>query len=239
MFWQKYGGSFMRNLTRLILAGVILLPVVFAAQPASANVSRLVLHRRTCTSITAYVVYDSFSGGIAPFYAVFTVDLNGNGIFGEAGETTSYVQLNSKLGESSMAGTHMLFPVQDEGTTIAVTAYEVDSAGRPVSPQLEPVSYQCANRPAFDPIPPNTGIAVPDVGITARVAVQAVKVYSEPSVNSVLLGGLGNDQVVNVKARNERGDWVKIDFRGGDGWIMWQTQVYLIGPYKTLPVEVQ
>jgi hypothetical protein len=138
-----------------------------------------------------------------------------------------------------MVSTHMRIPVQDEGTTISVTAYEVDSAGRAVSAQLEPVSYQCTYRPAYDPIPPNTGIAIPGVGITARVTVQAVKVYSKPTIDSVLLGGLGNDQVVNVKARNQRGDWVKIDFQGVDGWIMWQTQVYLIGPYRTLPVETQ
>jgi hypothetical protein len=170
---------------------------------------------------------------------VFAVDLNGNGIFGEAGEISSHVRLNSTLGAESMVSTHMRIPVQDEGTTISVTAYEVDSAGRPVSAQLEPVSYQCANRPAYDPIPPNTGIAIPGVGITARVTVQAVKVYSKPTIDSVLLGGLGNDQVVNVKARNQRGDWVKVDFRGVDGWIMWQTQVYLIGPYRTLPIATE
>jgi hypothetical protein len=226
----------LRILTRLMLAAVILVPALLAARPASANVFRLILYRRNCETVTAYVVYDSFSVGVRPTYAVFQVDVNGNGVFGEAGEPTRYVRLNEQLRGQSLVSARMSFPAQKEGKTIAVTAYELDSAGNKVSDQLEPVSYVCANKPAFDRLPANTGIVIPGVGVTAKVNVEALSVYSLPSRDSILLGGLGRSQQLNVIARNTRGDWVKIEFQGGAGWIMWQTQALLLGPYQTLPI---
>lgn len=229
----------LRFVTRLMFAMAILFPALISTHPASANVFRLILYRRNCESVTAYVVYDSFSVGTRPTYAVFQVDLNGNGVFGEAGEPTTYVRLNEQLAGQSLVSTRLRFKAQKEGTPIAVTAYELDSAGTLVSGQLEPVQYVCANRPVFDRLPANTGIVIPGVGVTAKVNVEAIQVYSAPSADSTLLGGLARGQQVNVTARNRRGDWVKIEFQGGAGWLMWQTQVLLLGPYQELPIAEQ
>ncbi len=223
-----------------IVAGValvttLILSLLLTQTPANANVTRLVIHRRTCGTVTAWVVYDSFSEGNPPFWAVFAVDLNGNGVYGEAGEPMQYVKLQG-TGEAQQVGTRLTFKALPEGSTISVTAYEVDSAGTPVSKQLQPVSYTCAHRPALDPQPPNTGIAIPGVGIVAKVNVTAVKVYGGPNVKSDVLGGLGKGAYVNVTARNERGDWFQIEYKGQPGWIMWQTQALIFGPYSTLPV---
>lgn len=226
----------LRNIALVCALGMLVLPLLFVAQPVRANVSNLVLHRRTCGAVTAYAVYDSFSEGDDPFYAVFAADLNGNGVFGEVNEPTQYVRVINDGGGSVLVNARLRFRAVPEGTTIAVTAYEVDNSGNLVSGQLGPVSFECTNRPALDPIPPNTGIVIPGVGVVARIFAESVKVYDAPSADATLMGALGLGQEVNVKARNERGDWVQIEFGGGTAWIMWQTQARLVGPFASLPV---
>jgi hypothetical protein len=217
---------------------MLVISLFVAAAPARANVTRLVLHTRNCESVSAFAVYDGFSAGSAPFYAVFAADLNGNGQFGEASEPVAYVRVDSTSGEPSTAAARLRFEALPEGSTIAVTAYEVDRRGRLVSAQLEPVSFQCTNRPALDPIPANTGIELPGAAVTARIMVERVTVYAEANGNSAVVGGLGNGARVDVVTRNQRGDWVRIVFPGGGtGWIMWQTQATLLGPSRDLPVE--
>ncbi|MCC7447131.1 MAG: SH3 domain-containing protein [Anaerolineae bacterium] len=217
------------------LVTMLILSMLLTQIPAQANVTKLVIHRRTCGTVSAWVVYDSFSEGTPPFWAVFAVDLNGNGVYGEADEPLQYVKL-AGTGEAQQVGTVLAFKAVPEGSTISVTAYEVDSAGTAVSKQLPPVSYACTHRPALDPQPPNTGIAIPGVGIVAKINVRAITVYSAPNAKSEVLGGLGRGAFVNVRARNQRGDWFQIEFRGQLGWIMWQTQALIFGPYSTLPV---
>jgi hypothetical protein len=222
------------------LVTTLILTLLATVKPASANVTSLVLSSRTCGTISAYLVYDSYSEGNPPFWAVFSVDLNGNKIYGEAGEPQQYVKVlpgnaGGTLG-AQLVGTRMAFRAVPEGSTISVTAYEVDSEGVAVSAQVSPVSYQCTHRPAIDLLPPNTGIVIPGVGITAKINVTAVQVYREATVKSEILGGLGKGAFVNVIARNQRGDWVQIEFRNGKGWIMWQTQALLFGPYSSLKV---
>ncbi len=224
-----------RTAAWLGLATALILSMVVGVTPASANVTALVLHRRTCGTLVAYLTYDSFSEGNPPYYAAFAVDLNGNGVFGEAGEPIRYVPLSS-TGGAQLIGAHMAFTPLHEGSTIAVTAYEVDSAGGAVSPQIAPVAYQCAHRPATNPLPPNTGIDVPDVAIVARIGAVAVTVYDGASVKASPLGGLGRGALVNVVARNRRGDWLQIEYKGQLGWFMWQRQATLLGMYSTLPV---
>jgi hypothetical protein len=214
----------------ILVAGTLLAPT-----PARANVTGVVLHTRTCGTVTAYLSYDSFSEGAPPFFAVFAVDLNNNGVFGEASEPIRYIRVVTG-GGLQLVGARMAFRALPEGSTIAVTAYEIDSAGVQVSRQVEPVRYTCAHRPAKDPLPPNTGIPIPGVGVVAKVRIDAVTVYSGPSAFSSPLGGLGKGAFVNVVARNQRGDWVQVEFKGRLGWIMWQTQAILFGPYSTLPV---
>jgi hypothetical protein len=223
-------------LARLLALLLMCAALLTAAAPASANVSAIVLHRRTCSVVSAYAVYDGFSGGSAPFYAVFAADLNSDGVFGGSGEPKVFIKLNTALRQASLVNTRLRFSVP-EGTVVAVTAYEQDSNGALVSGQLSPVSYACTNRPAYDPLPPNTGIAIRGVGVTAKVQVDLLKVYSEANAESTVIGGLIVGAEVNVKAINSRGDWVQVDLGGGNlGWIMWQTQAYLFGPYKQLPV---
>jgi hypothetical protein len=223
---------------RIVALSLLIPALIFGAlsmaTPARANVTALVLHTRTCGTVSAFIAYDSFSEGILPFWAVFVVDLNGNGKFGEAGEPMRYVKL-TQIGQVQQVGAQLRFAPLSEGSEIAVTAYELDSAGTQVSRQIEPVKYVCKHRPAKDPLPPNTGIAVPGVGIVAKVNITAITVYSGPTVKSEPLGGLGLGAFVNVVARNQRGDWVQIEYKGGLGWIMWQTQVLLFGPFTSLP----
>ena len=220
----------------LMLAIIMLIGWLALPTPAHANVTQLVLHTRSCGTVDALILYDTFSEGNPPFWAVFALDLNGNGVFGEAGEPIRYVRVNATQGQAEAVGAHIAFRAVPEGSTIAVTAYEVDSAGVPVSPQISPVAYECTHRPAKDALPPNTDIAVPGIGIVAKIRVTAVTVFGGPSVNFPALGGLGKGSLVNVLARNERGDWLQIQFKGQEGWIMWQTQAILFGPYATLPV---
>ena len=224
-----------RTAAWLGLATALILSMVVGVTPARANVTALVLHRRTCGTLNAYIAYDSFSEGNPPYYAAFAVDLNGNGVFGEAGEPIRYVPLDN-TGGAQLIGARIAFTPLPEGSTIAVTAYEVDSAGGAVSPQIAPVAYQCAHRPATYPLPPNTGIDVPEVAIVARISAVAVTVYDGPSVRANPLGGLGQGMLVNVVARNGRGDWLQIKYKGQLGWFMWQRQATLLGMYSTLPV---
>lgn len=227
-----------RKRLSLLITVLIALSLMMTAAPARANVTRLVLHTRNCEAVTAYAVYDGFSTGSAPFYAVFAADLNGNGQFGEASEPIAYVRVNNTSGEPSTAGARLRFEALPEGSTIAVTAYEVDRRGRLVSAALEPVSFECTNRPALDPIPANTGIMIPGVSVIADITAASVTVYETPSGNAAIVGGLAENARVDAVARNQRGDWVRILFPGGGtGWIMWQTQATLLGPWRSLPVE--
>src|SRR4051812_30556937 len=100
----------LRALFALVIAVATVLTSLIQANPAKANVVRLVLHTRTCGTVSAYVIYDSFSEGVLPFWAVFNVDLNGNGIYGEAGEPIQYVKLSpSANGQSLFVGTTLKF----------------------------------------------------------------------------------------------------------------------------------
>ncbi|PJF35694.1 MAG: hypothetical protein CUN49_09225 [Candidatus Thermofonsia Clade 1 bacterium] len=223
-----------RALVRLIAAMGILLPSLLSTSSAEANLFSLSVHRRTCSQATAYVSYDGFSGGTAPFYIAFTVDLNNNGVFGEVGEPTLFAEVTGN-GSPLVIGRRLTFPNQREGAFIAVTAYEVDGEGFFVSGPLEPVRYSCTNRPALNATASNTGI-VPRIAVVARVFVNRVEVYSQPSAASTLIGSLGLGQQVDVIGRNARNDWVQIRFSGGTGWIMWQTQARLSGAFSQLPI---
>src|SRR5436190_1532270 len=126
-------GSIMRRFRTLawftpIIVLVVGLLLAFAPMPVYANVTALVLHTRTCGTVTAYIAYDSFSEGTAPYYAVFAVDLNNNNVFGEAGEPLRYTKV-SPTGEAQLVGARLVFKALPEGSSIAVTAYEIDSAG--------------------------------------------------------------------------------------------------------------
>ncbi len=223
-----------RAALRLILALSLLAPLLLSASAAEANINSLSVHRRTCSQATAFVNYDGFSGGTAPYYIAFTVDLNDNGIFGEVGEPTLFAEVSGN-GSPLVIGRRLTFRNQREGSFIAVTAYEVDSEGFFVGGPLEPVRYSCTNRPALNATASNTGIA-PRIAVVARVFVNRVEVYSAPSATSTLVGGLGLGQQVDVLGRNARNDWVQIRFNGGTGWIMWQTQARLSGAFAQLPI---
>lgn len=224
----------LRAALRLSLALSLLAPLLLSASAAEANINSLSVHRRTCSQATAFVNYDGFSGGTAPYYIAFTVDLNDNGIFGEVGEPTLFAEVSGN-GSPLVIGRRLTFRNQREGSFIAVTAYEVDSEGFFVGGPLEPVRYSCTNRPALNATASNTGI-VPRIAVVARVFVNRVEVYSAPSATSTLVGGLGLGQQVDVLGRNARNDWVQIRFNGGTGWIMWQTQARLSGAFAQLPI---
>lgn len=222
---------------RLMIAAVLLLALnlLTTAVPARANVDALRLHRRSCGSVTTSAIYDSFSEGTPPFFAVFVADLDNDGVFGRANEPTQYVLLSEEPGARTV-GTRLNFPALPEGSIISVTAYEVDAAGKRISKQLEPVTYRCAHKPALEPIDANTDIDEPGVGIVAKVNVEALLVYNGPSVQSGVLGGLARGTPVDVLGRNGRGDWLQIVFGGKTGWVMWQKQMILFGPYTQLAV---
>src|SRR5258708_29877888 len=224
---------------RYIVWFAVVIALIFVAltgtTTAQANVTRLILTRRTCGTVNAFRTYDAFSEGTPAFYNVVAVDLNGNGVYGEAGEPVQYIKITPG-GQTVLVGAQLRFPALPEGSTISVTAYEVDSAGVPVSKQITPVTYQCKHRPATKTLPENTDIVVPDVAVVAKVNRAAITVYSEPTASSTPLGGLGRGDTVNVLAQNQRGDWVQIFFKGQQGWIMWRTQVIMFGPFTTLPV---
>lgn len=224
-----------RPLIRFGLMLAVVIPALWSAVPASANMSRLTLHRRSCNGVTVYAVHDGFSNGSAPYYAVFAADLDGDGNYGEAGEPKVFKQVK-KTGSAVWVSARLYFRAS-EGSDIAITVYEVDSTGTLVTPGGDKVKYTCANRVALDPIPGDTGAPIPVLKITAKVVVEKITVYAEASSDSTVLGGVGIGQLLNVKARNQRGDWVQVEFNGGMGWIMWQTQAYLLGPYRDLPIQ--
>src|SRR5688500_9797120 len=112
-------GSIMRRFRTLALLTPIIVLVVgtlLAPTPAFANVTAIVLHTRTCGTVTAYLSYDSFSEGGPPFYAVFVVDLNNNGIFGEANEPIRYVRVATG-GGLQLVGARLAFRALPEGST--------------------------------------------------------------------------------------------------------------------------
>ncbi len=221
---------------RVGLIAVIGLLSFAAVHQASADISALILGSRSCGSVTAYVQYDSFSEGNPPFYAVFAADLNGDGVYGEAGEPVQYILIGPG-GTAGFVRGQLNFSAVPQGSVIAVTAYEIDSAGNIVSPQLTAVRYTCTHRPASDLFPPNTAPAVPGLGVSAKISVLRITVYDAPSATTGnLIGGLPTGAIVNVIGRNGRGDWLEVQFNGGIGWIMWETNAILFGPYQQLPV---
>lgn len=224
------------RLIRLLPVVALLVSAFSVTSPASANVSRLRLLRRTCGTIDAVAIYDSFSEGRPAYYAVFAVDLNGDGVFGEASEPTQYVRVIPGANGDTLVEAQLLFDPLPEGSTIAVTVYEVDSLGRPVSKQVAPVSYQCTHRPVYTAIPSDPKGSAPTVSVIVRIAAPAVQVYSGASINTDLLGGLLQSDTATVTGINRRGDWVQIDYLGQPGWLLWKTQAVLLGPYATLPV---
>ncbi len=226
--------SLMR-LYRLGAIAVIALASIAVVRHAHAEVSLLQLGHRSCGSVTAYVQYDSFSEGNPPFFAVFAADLNGNGVFGESNEPVVYVL----VGPGGTAGTvsaQLNFPAVPQGSSISITAYEIDSAGGIVSPQLPPVSYICSHRPAEALASSNPGAATPQVAVTVKITTNAVQVYDQPSANGNIIDGLPHSAIVNVIGRNSRGDWIKVQYGGTTGWIMWVTNAILFGPYQQLPI---
>src|SRR5258708_5968096 len=136
-----------RNKAWLLLAVALILAALISVHPARANVTDLALFRRTCGTVNAFITYDGFSEGHPAFFAVFAVDLNGNGVFGEAGEPMKYVKVVPG-GSTQFVGTTLVFPPVPEGSTIAVTAYEVDTAVVPGSLQGEPAKDTGPHRPA-------------------------------------------------------------------------------------------
>lgn len=228
----------MLRLRYIVWSAVVIALILIAlagTTTAQANVKRLVLARRTCGTVNAFLTYDGFSEGTPAFYNVVAVDLNGNGVYGEAGEPIQYIKITPG-GQTVLVAAQIRFAALPEGSTISVTAYEVDSAGVPVSKQVSPVSYQCTHRPATKTLPENTGIVIPAVAVVAKVNRPAITVYSEPTASSTPLGGLGRGDEATVLAQNQRGDWVQISFKGQNGWIMWRTQVIMLGPFTELPV---
>lgn len=217
-----------------LIPALVMTVLAFMVTPVQANVVKLVLDRRTCGTLTAWATYDGYSEGIQAFYVVFAVDLNNNGVFSEAGEPVLYVKL-TQGGGTQLVGGRMRFAPLPEGSSIAVTAYEIDSAGVPVSKQLEPVQYQCQHKPAIDNLNQNTGVQNPTVGVVARVALPSIIVYNAPSYFATKLGGLGKGAMVNVLALNTRGDWAEIQYKGSVGWILWETRTVMLGQYSTLP----
>ncbi len=222
-------------LLRIVAIAAIVLASVAVTRRAAADVTLLVLGSRTCGTITAYAIYDSFSEGNPPFYAVFAADLNGNGIYGEAGEPIRYT-LVGPGGAAGYVRGYLNFRALPTGSSIAVTAYEIDSDGTQVSPQLSAVRYTCAHRPATDALPANTGFVIPGTAVTAKITASSVLMYSAPNASSSVLGGITQGAILNVIARTVRGDWVEVRSGGQTGWIMWVTNAILLGPYRRLPI---
>jgi hypothetical protein len=210
--------------------------------PASANVNTLIVGRRTCETATAYVLYDGFSAGHPVYLAAFTVDLDGDGVYGEAeaGERTIFTNLGAGSSPSGYVKGVLKFSAVPEGTKISISAYEVDSNGRTVSRQLPAVSYTCTNRPQTKQIPADVPFVIPAVAVTARVTAETLSIYDSPKgTESKIVGGLAQGAIVTAIGRNSRGDWLQIAFGSGTAWIMWNTNAIVFGPYKSLPVTAQ
>lgn len=231
----------MQKLSLKIIALFALVLAIFGqAAPASANVTRLVLGRRTCEGVTAYVLYDSFSAGSPPYLAGFAVDLDGDGLHGEPEALEK--SIFTKTGPSGAAGFirgQLKFPALPEGSVISVTAYEVDSNGRPISAQLPAVTYTCTNRPQTLQIPASAPYIIPNVAVSARVTFSPrIPVFDAPNGKNEI-GGLATGESVTAIGRNSRGDWLQIAFGGGTAWMMWNTNALVFGPYKSLPVTAK
>jgi hypothetical protein len=218
----------------IVLTAVLIAVGLFSAQNVRAGVSDLYLTRRSCATVSAFLTYDSFSEGRPPYFATFSVDLNGNGVYGEASEPTQRIRVRTGGGLPTLVNARMAWAALPQGSTISVIAYETDSSGAILSEQLGPVTYQCTQRPAVDRIPSVPVEPAPVAGVTARALI-TLPVYSGASAQSQQIGGLADGMVVTVLALNERGDWAQIEYRGSTGWIMWRQQAILIGPYAELP----
>lgn len=225
---------------KLAVITMMLLAAFAVSAPASANVTTLLLGRRTCETIAAYALYDAFSAGTGTYLAAFAVDLNGNGVFGEpeSSEKTVFTKTGPNGAAGYVKGT-LKFPAVPEGTEIAVTAYEIDSNGRIVSGQLAPVRYKCTNAPQIKQIPAEAPFTIPAVAVSAKVTVSPrIPVFAAPD-GETEIGGLGTGTIVSAIGRNSRGDWLQIPFGNGTAWIMWNTNALVFGPYKSLPITAQ
>lgn len=225
---------------QILLVALIAWTAMSFVQPASANVTTLILGRRNCESVVAYVLYDGGSVGAPPYLSAFTIDLNGNGVFGEAEamERTVFTKTGPNGAAGYVKGT-LKFPAVPEGTTIAVTAYELDSEGRTISGQLSPVRFTCTNRVQTNQIPADAPFIIPSVAVTVKVtATNSIPVWSAPN-GQQKVGGLAPGAILSAVGRNSRGDWLQVVFGGSTAWVMWNTNALVFGPYKSLPVTAQ
>jgi uncharacterized protein YgiM (DUF1202 family) len=221
---------------RPVVALVVGAAALFSAHtPAQAQITKLTLHRRSCASVTAYVNYDGFAEGTAPYYVAFGLDSNGNGVYGENGEGLVYSRILGNVGSSLQVAARINFAAVREGTTIAVIAYTVDSAGNALSEQLGPVSYECSQRPALDPLPADQSQATPSPSVVAAILAESVQVHEGAAASTKVIGGLGKGQRVPVVALNVRGDWALIEVNGTQGWILWRSNAYMYGARNSLP----
>jgi len=226
-------------LIKVMAALLVALAVLGTHSPARANVNMLILGRRNCESVTAFVKYDGGSVGGPPYLAAFAIDLNGDGVFGDsiANEKTIFTRLGPNTTPATFARGIIRFPFVPEGTEIAVTAYELDSVGNRTSPLLPPVRFTCTNYPQINQIPASLPYIIPNVAVTARVRVGALNVFaSNKGLEDEIVGGLALGTVVTAVGRNTRGDWLQILYGNGTGWIMWNTNAIVFGPYKSLPI---
>jgi hypothetical protein len=214
----------------------MLLVTLITRQPTRAAVSELTLHRRSCAGVTAYVLFDGFAVGKAPYYIAFAADLNGNGIYGEADEALVYVRARIR-GQAFKLGGRLNFPTAlRDGDQVSVMAYEIDNAGVVRTSAVGPVTYTCSSRVALDPTT-ESGSGNVQSAVIVVIDVEATQVYAAADPSSKVLGGVGKGQRVNVLAIHPRGDWAKIAFGGGSGWILWRTNGRLLGPRDAVPVS--
>lgn len=224
-------------LVSIALASACLSIATTPAHPAQAAVSKLTLYRRSCAAVYAQVTWDSFIQGQAPFKVGFAADLNGDGIYGAAGEpnVTTPVLTGGNVG--IRIGSRLVFPALAEGSTVSVTAYDVDNNGVRRSGYLSPITYTCSQRPELADLRVDNPSVVPQVASQLFLFTTSTQVYTQPLPTAKVLGGLAKGQSAEVVALNERGDWAKIRFGDGFGWVLWRTNALMNGAFAELPRE--
>ncbi len=69
----------------------------------------------------------------------------------------------------------------------------------------------------------------------SAIATNRINLRAEPSTNGAIVGSLGNGEAITVIARNEAGDWLRLNHNGETAWVF-ANLVNVDGDKNSLPV---
>lgn len=104
------------------------------------------------------------------------------------------------------------------------------------TPSITPTQTAVPASPTFTQSPTMPSSATPTLAIPTGRITSAINVRGGPGTEFPIIGALPAESLVTLLATNPAGDWYKIDYQGGDGWVL-ASLVEQIGSASLLPIQ--